>query len=98
MEIGVVVRGDRGWVIVAMSKTRLGTFEPTTREVFTSFHVVCLCRDLGIQHLFLGSDVKLIVDAVNSNSSTWGRFNHIVEDCVSYFTYIPKVEIWICPM
>ena len=79
MEIGVVVK-EKGRVIVAMSKTRLGSFEPTTGKAFASFHAVSLCRDLSIQQLFLEGDAKLVVDAINSITSTWTRFGHIVED------------------
>lgn len=80
MGIRVVVQEDRGRVIATLSKTRLGLFEPTTREALASFHAACLRRNLGIQHLFLEGDVKLVVDALNSNTSTWSRFGHIVKD------------------
>jgi ribonuclease HI len=65
MEIGVVVKDEKGRVIAAMSKTQLGSFEPTTGEALASFHAMSLCRDLGIQQLFLEGDVKLVVDACN---------------------------------
>jgi ribonuclease HI len=63
-----------------MSKTRLENLEPTTGEAFAAFNATCLCRDLKLQHIMMEGDAKLIVDAVNSNSSTWSRFGHIIND------------------
>jgi hypothetical protein len=80
MGIDVVIRDEKGQVIVATSKTRLGSFEPTTGEALASFRATSLCRDLGIQQLFLEGDAKLVVDAINLISSTWSRFGHVVED------------------
>jgi hypothetical protein len=54
--IGVVVREERGRVVAAMSKTRQGSFEPTTGEAIASFHAASVCKDLGIQHLILEGD------------------------------------------
>jgi hypothetical protein len=53
-----------------MSKTWLENLEPTTGEAFAAFNVVCLCRDLELQHIMMEGDAKQIVDAVNSNTST----------------------------
>lgn len=70
MEIRVVVREERGKVIAAISKTIVGLFEPTSGEALVSYHAVSLCRELGIQQACLKGDAKIIVDALNSNSST----------------------------
>ena len=80
MVIDVVVREEKGQVIVTMSKTRLGSIEPTMGEALASFHATSLYRNLGMQQLFLEGDAKLVVDAINSIMSTWSRFGHIVED------------------
>jgi ribonuclease HI len=77
--IGVIIRDEKGQTIAAMSKTRLKNLEPTMEEAFAAFNAACLCRDLKLQHIMMEGDAKLIVDAVNSNSSTWSRFGHIID-------------------
>jgi ribonuclease HI len=78
--IGVIIRDEKGQTIAAMSKTRLENLEPTTGEAFAAFNAACLCRDLELQHIMMEGDAKLIVDAVNSNTTTWSRFGHIIDD------------------
>ena len=65
----------------------------TTSKALASFHAVILCRDLGIQQLFLEGDAKLVVDAINSNTSTWSHFGHIVEDTRGVLQTFPR---WRC--
>jgi hypothetical protein len=48
MGIGVVVQEERGKIIAAISKTRLGLFEPTTGEALASFHAASICRDRAL--------------------------------------------------
>ncbi|XP_059451224.1 uncharacterized protein LOC132182029 [Corylus avellana] len=93
MGIGVVVRDDRGRVVVTLSKPRMGSFEPTTGEAYAAFHAMCMCRNLGIQCLYLEGDAKLIVDAINSSTKTCSRYDHIVEDSRSILNTFPK---WKC--
>jgi hypothetical protein len=93
MGIRVVVREERGKVIAALSKTIVGLFEPTSGEALASYHAASLCRELGIQQACLEEDAKIIVDALNSNSSTWSRYGHIVEDMQSVLMKIPR---WSC--
>lgn len=84
------MREERGKVIPTMSKTRIGLFEPAIGEALASFHAANLCRDLGIQQVWLEGDAKIIVDALNLNTSTWSRFGHIVEDTRCMLNTIPK--------
>ena len=93
MGIGVVVQEERGQVIAALSKTILGLLEPTSGDALASFHAASLCRELGIQHVCLERDVKIIVDALNSNTSMLSRYSHLVEDTRCVLMMIPR---WRC--
>jgi ribonuclease HI len=78
--IGVILRDERGQVLAAMSKTRNGTLEPSTGEAFATSTAICFCRDIGVQRVVLEGDAKQIVDAVNSNLTSWSRFGHLIDD------------------
>lgn len=78
--VGVVIREEHGQVIAAMSKTRLGLLEPTTGEAFAAYQAVCFGRELGLQNICLEGDAKQIAEAVNSLTSTWSRFRHLIDD------------------
>jgi hypothetical protein len=78
--IKVVLRDERWIVIAVMCKTRMGVLEPITGEACAAYHVVCLCRDLGVQNLLLEGDAKQIVEAINLGTGTWSRFRHLIED------------------
>ena len=78
--IGAIIRDEKGQTLAALSKTRLENLEPITGEAFAAFSAVCLCRDLELQHIMMEGDAKQIVDAVNSNTSSWSRFGHIIDD------------------
>lgn len=93
MGIRIAVRDDRGRVIAASSKMRQGSFEPATGEALPSFHAISLCKELGIQHIWLEGDAKIIVDALNSNRCTWSRYDYIVEDTRSILQTFPR---WKC--
>ncbi|XP_059436227.1 uncharacterized protein LOC132169166 [Corylus avellana] len=80
MGIGVVIRGENGQVIAAMSKTTLGLLEPTMGEALAAYHAVCLGRNLGMQNIYLEGDAKQVVEAINSQTSTWSRFGHLIDD------------------
>jgi hypothetical protein len=38
---------------VTLSKTTLGLLEPTSGEALASFHAASLCKELGIQQVYL---------------------------------------------
>jgi hypothetical protein len=61
MGIGVVVRDEKGTVIVAASKMRQGLFEPVTGEAYASFHAASICREMGIRKVWLEGNAKIIV-------------------------------------
>ena len=78
--IGVMIRDEKGRAVAIMSKTRIGTLEPTAGEALAAYHAVCLCRELGLQNIYLEGDAKQIVEAINSSMGTWSRFGHLVDD------------------
>jgi ribonuclease HI len=78
--LGVILRDERGQMLAAMSKTRIGTLEPSTGEAFVASSAVCFCRDIGVHRVVLEGDAKQIVDAVNANSASWSRFGHLIDD------------------
>ena len=63
-----------------MTKTRLGVLEPSTREALGTFHAARLSLELGLQNLILEEDAKQIVEAINSSTSMWSRYGHLVDD------------------
>jgi ribonuclease HI len=78
--VGVIIRDENGWIVAAMSRTRQGLLEPTTGEAFGAFQAARLITELGLQNIILEGDAKQIVDAINSNMSTWSQYGHLVED------------------
>jgi ribonuclease HI len=78
--VGVVIREENGQVVAAMSKTRQGTLEPTSGEAFAAYQATCLCKDLGLQHINLEGDAKQVVEAVNSLTSSWSKYGHLIDD------------------
>jgi ribonuclease HI len=91
--IGVILRDERGQMVAAMSKTRIGILEPSTGEAFAASSAVCFCRDLGVQCVVLEGDAKQIVDTVNSNSASWSRFGHLIDDTRRILESFPQ---WKC--
>ena len=91
--IGVVLRDEKEHVFAAMYKTRMGLLEPTTGEAYAAYHAVCLCRDMGVQNLFLERDAKKIVEAINSATSTWSCFGHLIENTRPILLTLPR---WNC--
>jgi hypothetical protein len=80
MGIGIVVRDEKGSMLVAASKSRQGNSEPVTGEVLASFHVASICKEMGFSKVWLEGDAKIIVDALNSDASLLSRYSHLVED------------------
>jgi ribonuclease HI len=78
-------------VLAAMSKTKNGTLEPSIGEAFAASSIVC--RDLEVQHVVLEGDAKQIVDAVNSSSTWWSRFGHLIDDTRRILESFPQ---WKC--
>jgi hypothetical protein len=78
--VGVTIREKNGQVVAAMSKTRRGILEPTSGEAFAAYQAACLCKDLGLQYICLEGDAKQVVDAVNSPTSSWSRYGHLIDD------------------
>ena len=91
--MGVILRDERGQVLVAMSKTRNGTLEPSAGEAFAASSAVCFCKDLGVQRVVLEGDAKQIVDAINSSSTSWSRFGHLIDDTRWILKCFPQ---WKC--
>ena len=91
--VGVILRDERGQVLAAMSKTRHGTLEPSTGEAFAASSAVWFCQDLGVQRVVLEGDAKQIVDAVNSSSTSWSRFGHLIDDTRRFLESFPQ---WKC--
>jgi ribonuclease HI len=80
VDIGVIIRDEKGRVVVAMSRTRQGLLEPTTGEALGAFQATRLIMELGLQNIILEEDAKQIVEAINSTTSKWSRFEHLVDN------------------
>jgi hypothetical protein len=78
--VGVIIRDEKGGIVAAMSGTRQGLLEPTTGEAFGALQAAHFIMELGLHNIILEGDTKQIVDARNSNTSTWSRYGHLVED------------------
>jgi ribonuclease HI len=78
--IGVIIRDEKGWVVTAMCRTRQGLLEPTTGEAFGAFQAAQFIMEMGLHNIILKGDAKQIVDAINSYTSTWSQYGHLVDD------------------
>ena len=92
MEIGVIIRDEHGAVVVAWSKSCQGSVEPTMGEATTLFYAKSLCRELGIHEDIFEGDAKQVMDAINSNTSRWSRFVHLIEDTRQILQFLSRWE------
>jgi ribonuclease HI len=92
MGIGVIIRDERGAVVAAWSKLCQGSIEPTMGEVTALFYAESLCRELGIHEVIFEGDAKQVVDAINSNTSKWSRFGHLIEDTRQMLQFLSRWE------
>jgi hypothetical protein len=75
-----IIREEKDQVIAAMSKTRLDVLKPSIGKALGAFHAARLSLELGLQDLILEEDAKQIVEAINSSTSMWSRYGHLVDD------------------
>ena len=78
--ISVIIRDEKGRVVVAMSRTRLGLLEPTTGEALGAFQATRLILELGWHNIILEGDAKQIVVAINSDTSMWSKYGQLVDE------------------
>ena len=62
--VAIVARDLRGSVVLAMSK-KVYTTSPLQAEVETIFGVAQVANSLGLEHVCLESDSKLVIDALH---------------------------------
>ena len=62
--VAIVARDLRGLVVLAMSK-KVYTTSPLQAEVETIFGVAQVANSLGLEHVCLESDSKLVIDALH---------------------------------
>jgi ribonuclease HI len=80
MGIGVLVRDATGAIIATLSKNVKVFQDPTTVEAMGALCAVEFSRDVGIQDIFIEGDSKLVIQGINSSSSEFCQYGHIVED------------------
>jgi hypothetical protein len=57
-----------------------GSFCHLSCSPFAAYHAACSCGELGLQNLIMEGDAKQIVEAINSSTSTWSCFGHLIDD------------------
>jgi hypothetical protein len=67
-------------VIAALSRTIFAKFDPQTVEATAALQTVELCKDIGVQDIFLEGNTLTVVKAFASRTSTWYSFGQIVDD------------------
>lgn len=70
-ELSAMVRDHEGKVIACRSKTKMDLLDPTAAEALAAFLGVQLCKDLGLTHIMLEGDAKLVVEAVKALTRNW---------------------------
>jgi hypothetical protein len=75
-----IIREEKDQIIAATSKTRLDVLEPSTGEALGAFHAARLSLELGLQNFILEENDKQIVEAINSSTSMWSCYGHLVDD------------------
>ena len=78
--VGVLIRDERGLVIAVLSKTIFAKLDPQIAKATAPLQAVELCRDIGVQDIFLEGDALTIVKAIASRTPTWYSFGQIVDD------------------
>ena len=78
--VGVIIRDEYGSVIAALSRTVDARMDLMTAEATAALHAVELCRDVGVQDLFLEGDSLTVVKAIASRGQTNHYFGQIIED------------------
>jgi hypothetical protein len=64
----VIIRDEKGLVIAALSRTIFSKFDPQMAEATATLQAMELCRDIGVQDLFLERDALTIVGASTFNN------------------------------
>jgi ribonuclease HI len=80
MGIGVVGRDFCGTVYVAFVLSRKFIIDPTTAEVMAAWQMVEICVRLGFSEIILEGDSMEVVQALNQEDSSWGRYGFFIND------------------
>ncbi|XP_059461774.1 uncharacterized protein LOC132190739 [Corylus avellana] len=83
MAWAVVIRDQRGQLIVAKCMSRQGHLTPLAAEAYTALMATKQCKAMGLQNIHFEGDAKAVVDAVNSAEEDRSKVGHIIEDIKS---------------
>jgi ribonuclease HI len=91
--IGVITRESKGFVIAAMSRSVNTIQEPVTAEAMGALSAVELCKEIGIQEIFLEGDSKTVVQAIQGMGSNLCLYGQIVGDIQMVLKQCRKWEV-----
>lgn len=83
MSIGVIIRDEKGDVIVAYSGARGNVDQPVIAEGYALRKALELCTDLGLNKVTFEGDAQNIVKAVHNSDEDLSPYGNIIEDSKS---------------
>jgi hypothetical protein len=80
MGLGIVGRDHNGQICLAVADCRRFLTDPTSAEALAAWKSATLCVRLGFPDVLLEGDSLEVVQALNREESTWGRYGALIND------------------
>lgn len=80
MGFEVVVRDDKGCLVVALGKMVVGCLDPTVAEARALLMAIKLCKDLGLRNTHFEGDAQGVINAINSLGTNWSNKGLLADD------------------
>jgi ribonuclease HI len=93
MEMGVIIRDEKGAVAGALSRTVSTSHNPAVGEAMGALVAAKFGRDIGLFDIILEGDSKQIVDAITGKGSHWCKYGHIIGDIYEVMKGFRKWEV-----
>ncbi|XP_059458290.1 uncharacterized protein LOC132187875 [Corylus avellana] len=77
--MGVIIRNHEGDILAAKCFYSRGCLKPTDAKALAAMEATQICCELGYDWIKFVGDVKLIVEAVNSDEQDWSKKGHIID-------------------
>ncbi|XP_042973011.1 uncharacterized protein LOC122304814 [Carya illinoinensis] len=78
--VGVIIRNERGEVMVACHEQKLNVADPVTAECYAFRKAMDLCRDLYFDKVIFEGDAQVIINAVNVQVEDLSYVGSLVEE------------------
>jgi ribonuclease HI len=80
MGLGIVGHDYNGQICLAFTDCRRFITDPTTAEALAAWRMADICVRLGFTEVILEGDSLEVVQALNREEPSWGRYGSLIND------------------